>query len=741
MSRGTSLGRYIVLEAIGRGGQGVVYAAFDPQLDRKVALKLVRVKEGGDPSDDQRARLLREAQTLARLHHPNVVAVHDVGRFADQVFIAMEFMAGGTLGAWLEKKPPIDEVLERFREAGRGLGAAHAAGIIHRDFKPDNVLLDDTGTAHVTDFGLARELEAGSVIVGGGTAAWMSPEQRARTELTPASDQYSWCLALYRALAGVMPLEGDAAERKFPPSIPLWLRRPLARGLSADPSARFPSMKALLDEVAADPRLASRRRLNTAFAVAVLVLVGIVSGALFFRETPAQRAERECLAAVDEALSVHWNSARIDAMREAFVAASGAPGADAFERVWRQLEPETRAWADASRATCRLELNTPERRGRSLCLASRRTVLTSLSEVFASADAQVVENAQSTVTLEVQPVAGCETTDAPQPPTSQDTDADGELRAELGHARVLRAAGRYAEGMSAALEVAADAHEAKAMRVEAEAKLLAGQLSAELRRPDAESLLKSAIAIAERAGSDDERARAWMALVGWYADRERLEAAHQAANTAEDISTRLGKPDLLEAQRLNQLGQLATREGDEEEAREAFQQTLVLRRRHFPPSHPLVTRALTNYALSLPADEGQPSLLEVLKIREETLGPTHPETAVAEHNVAAVMLGNGACEGAKTHVGKALAIRQQMPHADPSRLGKEFALLSRAQECLGELDDAAKGMEQGIEAMRQGGAPDAELRRELNHLKDLLERLNRPKAELDRVTEALKQLE
>jgi plastocyanin len=130
LSRGTSLGRYVVLEVLGVGGQGVVYGAYDPQLDRKVALKLVRVRDGGDASDDQRARLLHEAQVLARLSHPNVVMVHDVGRFADQLFIAMEFMAGGTLAAWLETKPPVDAVLERFREAGREPAAARAEGAI-----------------------------------------------------------------------------------------------------------------------------------------------------------------------------------------------------------------------------------------------------------------------------------------------------------------------------------------------------------------------------------------------------------------------------------------------------------------------------------------------------------------------------------------------------------------------------------------------------------------------------------
>src|SRR5437763_1115036 len=155
LDRGATVGRYVVLDRIGAGGMGVVYAAYDPELDRRVAIKLLRPDRFS--SEAGRLRLLREAQALARLTHPNVVAVYDAGTFGDRVFVAMELVEGETLRQWLGEGPRSwREVLDRFLPAGRGLAAAHAAGLVHRDFKPENVLLGRDGRVRVMDFGLAR---------------------------------------------------------------------------------------------------------------------------------------------------------------------------------------------------------------------------------------------------------------------------------------------------------------------------------------------------------------------------------------------------------------------------------------------------------------------------------------------------------------------------------------------------------------------------------------------------------
>ncbi|NOK21872.1 protein kinase domain-containing protein [Corallococcus carmarthensis] len=227
------VGRYLLLRKLGQGGMGVVYAAYDPDLDRKIALKLLHPNANQD-NEEARSRLLREAQAMARVSHPNVIPVFDVGMWGDQVFVAMELVEGGTLGSWLkEAKPSWREVLERYLQAGRGLQAAHAAGLVHRDFKPANVLVSHAGRVYVTDFGLARQVgegpeaasspeeaqvlessdrrmldttltEAGLLV---GTPNYMSPEQFRGTQLDARTDQFSFCAALYGALYGTRPFD------------------------------------------------------------------------------------------------------------------------------------------------------------------------------------------------------------------------------------------------------------------------------------------------------------------------------------------------------------------------------------------------------------------------------------------------------------------------------------------------------------------------------------------------------
>jgi serine/threonine protein kinase len=325
LARGARVGRYTVLSLIGRGGMGEVYAAYDPQLDRRVALKLLSPRYGRENVRAE-TRLLREARAIARLSHPNVIAVYDAGTVGDRIFVAMEYVDGQTLASWLAaERRSQAEILQVFLGAAYGLAAAHASGLVHRDFKPQNVMVARDGTARVTDFGLVQRLHAdgdadewgagpgmddgadgahdltltrtGEVI---GTPLYMSPEQFKLEPTDARTDQFSFAVALYQALHGAHPFwtddgsgvarlrENVVAGRIRPGSaavgVPAWIQRVLVRGLAVSPDARWPSMADLAAELERllrpererDPTIGSRERTLLCGAMAVLGVVGLV---------------------------------------------------------------------------------------------------------------------------------------------------------------------------------------------------------------------------------------------------------------------------------------------------------------------------------------------------------------------------------------------------------------------------------------------------------------------------------
>jgi predicted Ser/Thr protein kinase len=300
-----TIGRYQVMKFLGQGGMGVVYRAFDPALRRDLAIKLIRARDvpGGV--------LLQEAQSMARLSHPNVVAVYDTGSFEDQTFLAMEYVDGKTLRRWLaDERPSWRDVLSVVVGAGEGLAAAHQAGLVHRDVKPENILVGRDGQAKVTDFGIARfaragdgpPLEADSALPAThttvtlftdhgacvGTPSYMAPEQFASKDLGPWTDQFSFCVVLYEALLGHRPFAAPtvgalkaavtAGQMREPTSssVPAGLVEVLRRGLQRNPKERYPSLSALLRalEAAAQVKDAPRRRRAWPSAVG-LTLAGL----------------------------------------------------------------------------------------------------------------------------------------------------------------------------------------------------------------------------------------------------------------------------------------------------------------------------------------------------------------------------------------------------------------------------------------------------------------------------------
>jgi tRNA A-37 threonylcarbamoyl transferase component Bud32 len=286
LGKGSFVGRYQIIQRLGAGGMGVVYRAHDPQLDREVALKLLRAGRMGEQVAV--LRMLREAKSAAKIRHPNVVTVYDAGQVDGRVFIAMELMRGTDLSKWFGARPAWQDVVRVMLQAAQGLRAAHEAGLIHRDFKPDNVVLEHDGNVKVLDFGLARSTydpDTHSLITRDfaklvsnastsphvkltrtgalmGTLAYMAPEQYAQEPLDARTDQFSFCVTLfmgvygYRPFAGNSPaaltlnvLNGNIELPEEPNVAPPQLLEVLRKGLATNPNARFASMEELIHEL------------------------------------------------------------------------------------------------------------------------------------------------------------------------------------------------------------------------------------------------------------------------------------------------------------------------------------------------------------------------------------------------------------------------------------------------------------------------------------------------------------
>ncbi|HEY0477523.1 MAG TPA: serine/threonine-protein kinase [Kofleriaceae bacterium] len=413
--------QFVLLEHIGAGGMGEVFAAFDDKLERKVAIKLVATQASGDRA---RQRLLREAQALARLSHPNVVTVYEVDALPDGgLFIAMELVKGQTLRAWQRGRAWRD-LVATYAAAGRGLAAAHASGIVHRDFKPDNVLVGDDGRVRVADFGLAFAVNdaieppapgasgvsgapeahgadpaappARGLTVEGrfaGTPGYMAPEQLACAAVDARADQYSFCVALYEALHGERPGAEPVGPRRGEPApaYPRWLGDLVTRGLARDPAERFATMDALLAELTRS-RARTRRWILAAGATSAVITAAAAAVAL-----RGQAGPPPCPLATDELTGV-WDAATRQRAGAAILGTAAPFAATMWASTAAAFDRHAERWLDAQHAACEAthvrHVQSADLLDRRMeCLASRRRALAAAAEVLQHQPAQAVTHA------------------------------------------------------------------------------------------------------------------------------------------------------------------------------------------------------------------------------------------------------------------------------------------------------------------------------------------------------------
>jgi eukaryotic-like serine/threonine-protein kinase len=448
-----TIGRYLLMAPIGRGGMGMVFAAYDAQLDRRIAIKLVRPR-GSDAAAAEalRARIVAEARAMAKLSHPNVVTVHEAGTADDDptlVYLAMELVDGVTLRRWLADAPrPWREIVAVHVAAGRGLAAVHRAGLVHRDFKGDNAMIDRDGRVRVMDFGLARELDDDALDTGDGTASpgtrpsgtpgYMAPEQLRGDAVDHRVDQYALCVSLYESLWGRRPYRDDGTLEPPRATVPARVRQAIVRGLAVDREMRFASMDALL--AALEPRARGR---SLAFVLGAAATVAIPLALASTRPTPcaADRLRDDALA--DPALRT--------AIERAFTA-TAVPAADqtaaqtiaALDRYAERWHAERVRACEATRVSGLQSEARMDRRMR--CLERRRRTALALASELAEADATAVDHAVGVFDRMIDP-SRCDDDDvldaAGDPPGDAELAArvdalDAELArvdalAELGH--------------------------------------------------------------------------------------------------------------------------------------------------------------------------------------------------------------------------------------------------------------------------------------------------------------------
>ncbi len=693
LAPGAALGRYAIIEELGRGGMGVVLRAYDPKLQREVALKILRTN-----SAEAESRMVREARAMAQLSHPNVVAIYDVTvgqRAAERsdahegdVMLAMEYVRGGTLEDWRDgTSRTVEEILRAFVQAGQGLHAAHREGLLHRDFKPANVLVGDDGRVRVTDFGLAcldtattdhgetdgrrtdgdpsetgppsmaSLTEAGTVM---GTPRYMAPEQHAAAPLSAAVDQYAFCVALWEALRGEPPFTGDfeslvRGKLEGPPSWPRGAAVPtrvvdaLMRGLSVDPDARFGTLAALLEQLEPRPTLVRR-----VWAPGLAVVV--TAGALTWGHAATRDDGQLCTGAADRLAEV-WDDARKQDLADAFAGSEMAFASG----VWDRIAPRMDAWADQWQAMHTEACEATRIRGeqseavmdlRVACLQRAKLGLDATARVLNDARPKAIQRAH-TLVEGLPKLSACADLEALQaavpPPPVAERDAVDAIRAELAEAFARLRAAEYDE----ALAITTRAREAS-----------------------------------EGLEYEPIRTLVWLRLGKTYDSLGRYEEAEDALRRVRELGAHHEQWDAVRSATLSLMYVLGYRQERQAEALALSDLAAGLVRgvpEHEARLHSargIVLRAQGEY------EEAELEQRAAVALRVETLGADHIDVGTSRLNLANVLVVLGRYEEAEVEARAVIEIRTKVLGPDHPEVGGAQTTLGGILKKLGRLDDA-----------------------------------------------------
>ncbi len=756
--------RFVILGTAGQGAMGRVYRARDPALKREVALKMLTTEGPHDTSDARRARLLREARALARLTHPHVVQVFDAGVANDEVFVAMEYVTGGTLREWIAAGPhAVDAVLERLVDAGRGLAHAHAHGIVHRDFKPGNVLLDADGAAKVADFGLAKigdtptthpgleltsgtgsdaETKTGAVM---GTPAYMAPEQRQGALSDARSDQYAFCVVLHEALLGARPDSvalGQSAAGRIPPAV----LRVIRRGLRADPDQRFDDMDAVL--AALDQARAPRswRRMGVATALGGVTVLGVWAWPV---------APESCGAGI-EGLSGVWDREIRDEVQAALVAAlpshvpttdrrtalgigdtttrgttgSGpeasttplatAPGFAVAQgsRATEALDDYASAWTDARARACEARADPTQLYDlQMICLDERRQALGALAQVLVVADTEVAVRALQAV-RDLPDLEHCSDRDAlrRRVPLPRDPDVAVAVAAvdrALARVRSLHSAGRYGTALTEAEAALTEAEATHYSPVVARAQAILGDaFDGKGHYAQAQGAFQDAYDLAAAHEQEDLALEVAVRLIFIHADRlSQPEDGEHWGREAQAWLQRTGRQgQRVEASLHHNLAILAHHRADYAGARDHYGRALQLREQASDPDRLRIGQSLANLALVAQRqghlDEALARQRQALEHYETVLGPDHPSVAELLVNLAGIQIDRGQVPLALEELERAARIQERVFGPMHPLLGVTLTTRAVAERAANHQDQAIVHGERALEIARVSLGPD-----------------------------------
>lgn len=750
------LDRYILLDRLGAGGVGVVHVAYDPELDRKVAVKLVQFKGGRERRAEGQARLQREAQAMAKLAHPNVVRVYDVGSYeegdlagagtdltktadlpAQGVFVVMELVTGQDLRHWCRAEPRSrGEILDAYRQAGHGLAEAHRAGLIHRDFKPSNVLMGEDGRARVLDFGLARVLDSVEATptptptpapdrpprVGDvdplsgrvqaldtpltqtgalmGTPAYMAPEQHAGGAVDARADQFAFCAALFEALYGVRPFPGRTAkeleqsklsDQPAPVArdqrLPARQHAAVLRGLRADPVNRFESMAPLLRELERDP-IRTRNR-----ALALGGIVSLTAAAVFFAARTGDEPD-PCATRGDRLAGV-WDATTVNRSAVAFEAIDKPYAADVWRTVERELDAYTGRWADASVAACRAARDDgtgPQARARQACLEAGLAQIATVSRMLQEADVITAEHAVDAIGA-LPSIDACATADGSEVSVLPTNDP---ALVELGSVEALRLGAKIEPARRIASGAVERARALGDAGVEAVALVALGrvQQTAKESQVAADTLWRASLA-AEQVARDDLAAVALVEHAHALLDQnKRFDQAGRALARARAKLERGSPGDLLRADLAHAEGRLMRMQLRHREALERAQRGHELRVRALGERHPKVAESLTSLGFALHKRgrfrDAADAYDRALSIWKETVGPDHPR-------VGSTLRRMGITAWRQGHLDQALSLSEASMEIDRSAYHPRDQRVASGLEQVGSIYNAMNRPREALE--------------------------------------------